>query len=189
MTRLLALAAIVLAPAAPSHVIRASATMQHVGSLRLEQDPHASAARTAFGEPSSCRRIRLEDGAIVHWRSLGVRIILATLGAIPAGQEPCTWGGMPISVVDVTGRMWTTSLGLRVGDAVAKLRRLYPRAPYVARNGGEAFPGHAYWLVTKRTACVGVGCGPGRVTVPQLIAKVRGGRVVELVLPVFAQGE
>ena len=189
MIRLVALGALVVATAAPTHVIRASATIQHVGPLQLERDPHAAAARAAFGEPSSCRSIRLEDGAIVRWRALGVRIILATLGAIPAGKTSCTWGAMPIFVVDVTGRSWTTSLGLRVGDGVNKLRRLYPRAPYIERNRGEAFPGHAYWLVTKRTTCVGANCGVRLVTVPQLIAKIRDGRVVEFVLPVFAQGE
>jgi hypothetical protein len=94
---------------------------------------------------------------------------------------------MPIWFASVTTRAWTTSLGLRVGDSPARVRRLYPGAHFEARSRSEAFP-PGYWLVTRRTHCIGA-CGPEFVTAPQLIAKVRDGRVTALVFPVFAQGE
>jgi hypothetical protein len=185
--RTLALIALALAPLSGSRLVQANAHMQRLGGLRLDRTPTLGAAIDAFGPPSSCRRIRLEDGSIVRWNALGIRIGTATLGVIPRGETPCTWRGMPIWFASATGRVWTTSLGLRVGDSTARLRRLYPHARFEARNRGEALP-RGYWLVTRRTHCIGA-CGPELVTAPQLIAKVNAGRVAALVFPVFAQGE
>lgn len=187
--RALALLALALVPASGSRLVQANAHMQRLGDLRLDRTPTLGAAIDAFGPPSSCRRIRIEDGSIVRWNALGIRIGTATLGTIPRGETPCTWRGMPIWFASVTSRMWTTSLGLRVGDSAARVRRLYPHVHFDARGRGEAFP-RGFWLVTRWTRCVGGGvCGPGFLTAPRLIAKAHDGRVVALVFPVFAQGE
>jgi hypothetical protein len=177
------------ARAAGSRVIRVSATLIRVGDLHVDADPTFGAAIDAFGPASSCRRIELEDGAIVRWNAIGLRIVTATLGGISGGRTACTYRGMPIATIKVTGRPWKTSLGLRVGDATAKLRRLYPRARYQAQTRGESLPGDSFVLVTPRTACLG-DCGAQRfVNAPRLIAKMHAGRVVAFVLPVGAQGE
>jgi hypothetical protein len=74
--------------------------------------------------------------------------------------------------VTVTGRAaWRTALGLRVGDAVARLRSLYPHA----RLKGQGFD-RGYWLVTRQI-CAEVGGG----SYPGLLARVRSGRVSALV--------
>ena len=174
--------------AGSSTVIRTNATMQRLGAWRIDRSPTLGAAKRTFGAPSSCRRIRLEDGSIVRWNRLGVRVVTATLGAIPSGKTPCTYDRMPVSVVTVTGRMWRTSFGLSVGDSEARLRRLYPRAIFHPESRGESSPRNSYWLVTRRTTCFGA-CSPRLVTAPQLVAQTHAGRVVALIFPVGAQGE
>lgn len=171
-----------------SRLIQASATLIRVGDLRADIDPTLGAAVQAFARPSSCRTITLESGSIVHWNRLGIGILTATLGDIPNGRDACTYPGMPIRTITMTGRAWTTSLGLHVGDSVEQLQRLYPRARYQVRNLGEGAPGNSYALVTYRTACIGV-CRTRMVTAARLLAQVRGGRVVKLVMLVGAQGE
>ena len=73
----------------------------------------------------------------------------------------------------VTSRgAWRTAVGLRVGDGVGRLKRLYPRARYRRGPGGST----GYWLVTRRTCELG-----GRQPYPGLLARVRDGRVAALV--------
>jgi hypothetical protein len=132
----------------------------------------------------------IADGAIVRWGDLGLRIRIATLAAIPAGKTACTApADLKVDNVRITSTRWRTSLGLRVGSNVGILRRLYPHATYHRRGLSEGFPGQSYWLVTTRTACLGI-CGSTRfVTVPQLAAGVREGKVAFLSFRVGAQGE
>ena len=68
-----------------------------------------------------------------------------------------------------------TQRGLRVGDRVRRLRRLYPKAP---RSGAT------YKLITGRNV---YGSGRGRYAV--VGARVNGGRVRSFVLDVGAAGE
>jgi hypothetical protein len=175
--------------AGPSTLIQTNAKMQRLGEWRIDQTPTLGGARRALGAPSNCRRIRLEDGSIARWNRLGVRVVTATLGVIPSGRTPCSYDEMPVSVVTVTGQEWQTSLGLRVGDSVSKLQRLYPSATFHATSRGETSPTNSYWLVTRWAACLG-DCGGARyVTTPQLVAQIHAGRVKAIIFPVGAQGE
>ena len=112
---------------------------------------------------------------------------LVTFGGVPAGKDVCTApAAAPVNWVRVTGKQWVTARGLRVGDSLARLRRLYPHAP---RNPRGSWPRpNAYWLVSKRTACLGV-CPTRFVSVPQLLAEVRRGRTIAFFFHVGAQGE
>jgi hypothetical protein len=171
-------------------VLRAGRSFQQVGQFRIDADPTYRGAIRAFGTASSCKLAVIDSGAIVRWGDLGLRIRIATLGAIPAGKTACTApADLKVDNVRITSNRWRTSLGLRVGSHVRILRRLYPHATYHQRGLSEGFPGQSYWLVTTRRACVGI-CGSARfVTVPQLAAGVRGGKVAFFSFRVGAQGE
>jgi hypothetical protein len=183
------LAAGVVSAGGPPRVIQTNAKTQRLGAWRIDQSPTLGGARRAMGEPSSCRRIHLEDGSIADWRSLGIRVVTATLGVIPGGATSCSYDRMPVSVVTVTGREWHTSLGLRVGETVAKLHRLYPSASFHRTSRGDSSPKDSYWLVTRWAACLGDCSGARYVTAPQLVAQIHAGRVKAIIFPVGAQGE
>jgi hypothetical protein len=172
-----------------SRLIQTNAKMQRLGTWRIDQSPTLGGARRTLGEPSTCRRIRLEDGSVARWNGLGVRVVTATLGVIPRGATSCSYDRMPVSVVTVIGRQWRTSLGLRVGDTMTKLHRLYPAATFQPTSRGDSSPRNSYWLVTRWAACLG-DCGGARyVTAPQLVAQIDDGRVKAIIFPVGAQGE
>jgi hypothetical protein len=175
--------------AGPSRLIQTNAKMQRLGTWRIDQSPTLGGARRTLGEPSNCRRIRLEDGSVARWNGLRVRVVTATLGVIPSGATSCAYDRMPVSVVTVTGREWHTSLGLRVGDAVTELHRLYPSATFHPTSRGESSPKNSYWLVTRWAACLGE-CGGARcVTTPRLVAQIHDDRIKAIIFPVGAQGE
>ncbi|MDP8910989.1 MAG: hypothetical protein M3M94_02845 [Actinomycetota bacterium] len=174
----------------PSHVVRAGADFQRVGDFWVRRDPTYRGALAAFGRASACRLVaRSTRVADAVWRTLGVRVRLATLGALGAGETACSdparvW----INVITVSGRDWRTSRGLRIGDSRARVLRLYPRASYHRRGG--LGPARSWWLVTGRDPCIGSRCGARRrVSVPRLAARMRAGRVASFVLPVRAQGD
>jgi hypothetical protein len=171
-------------------VLRAGPSFQQVGRFHIDSDPTYRGALRAFGPASSCKLAVIDSGAIVHWADLGLRIRIATLGAFPAGKTACTApADLQVDNVRITSTRWRTSLGLRVGSSMRLLRRLYPRATYHQSGRSEGFPAQSYWLVTTRRACLG-SCGSTRfVTVPQLAAGVREGKVAFFSFRVGAQGE
>jgi hypothetical protein len=182
---------VVASPAAAtgSFLLRAGARFQHVGDFWIERDPTYRGAIKAFGPGSSCRLARGAGGATAVWTSIGVRIRLETLGGLPPGKTGCTApGSIYVDNVRVSSRRWTTARGLRVGDSEARLRTRYPQAAFHRPGLGGGFPSNAYWLVTRRTACIGV-CRTEFVTVPQLAAAIRDGRVAFFALRVGAQGD
>jgi hypothetical protein len=194
MRRGFVLVSLVLATVAPAHgqtasfTIRASATFQRLGEWRIDRAPTLPGAVDALGSPTTCRTIRFANHGRAVWGSLGVSVDLLTYGGLPPGRNACTAPSvMRVNWVRVTGRRWITARGLRVGDPVSKLRARYPHAP---RNPRGTWPRpRAYWLVTRLTACIGLCEGVRFVTVPQLLAEVRGGRVIALFFHVGAQGE
>jgi hypothetical protein len=171
-------------------VLRAGRSFQQVGQFRIDADPTYRGAVRAFGPASTCKLATIDSGAIVRWGDLGLRIRIATLGAIPAGKTACMApADLKVDNVRITSTRWRTSLGLRVDSSVRLLRRLYPYATYHQKGLSEGFPARSYWLVTTRTACLAT-CGATRfVTVPQLAAGVREGKVAFFSLRVGAQGE
>jgi hypothetical protein len=68
------------------------------------------------------------------------------------------------------GPHWHTVKGLRIGDAAARVKRLYPQA---TRHGKP--PQLSYWLATWRLE-------PDTPLSPLVEAQVRGGRVSALIV-------
>jgi len=142
---------------------------RRIGSFHFLRDlGRYSAAVQKFGEPGSrtAGTGRRDNLCVVRWARIGLRM---EFGSTP--ESPCdnsalggsTWAG---AVLD--RGPWRTDKGLRLGDSLARLRRLYPQARY--RTG----PPRAWLLLFVR----------GEVgTTVFLQAKVRGGRVTSLELP------
>src|SRR5258706_48475 len=76
-TALALLTAAAALAAGPSRLIQTNAKMQRLGTWRIDESPTLGGARRTLGEPSNCRRIRLEDGSIVRWSTLGVHVVTA----------------------------------------------------------------------------------------------------------------
>lgn len=168
-------------------VIFASAQNITVGGYRIFSprsllSPSYAGAIKAYGLDDGCNLLSYERGGEpqdslgqVTWRSLGVRIRVATLGALPDGADVCTDPkDAKLDKEWVTGRQWRTAKGLRIGDPITKLRRLYPKA---SRHG------NSWWMVTARSIVV----GPGLY--PIFYVQAKGGRVDQFVFNIGAQGE
>jgi hypothetical protein len=123
-----------------------------------------AAARAAFGPPSSTRplgRAGQTNLCLVYWTSLGLQLGFASV------PHPCRatslrrakWYGATL-----TSARWRTDRGLRVGDSLARVRRLYPRA----RPRGDGT-----WTLVARPA-------PSGEPRPGLDVRVRNGRVSRL---------
>jgi hypothetical protein len=162
---LLLLVAALAAPAAAAapapYVINGDSS---VGGLRIARADLAD-ARARLGAPSSVRR-RVPE-CVASWRGLGVTLAFLDL----SGADPCR-GGALVRATITSRSDWRTAKGLRVGDAVARLRSLYPSARH--RRSIPAWTG--YWLVTRRACELG-----GFEPFPGLLARVRHGRVTALV--------
>jgi hypothetical protein len=154
-----------------------------IASFETANDSTLAGAVRALGVPSACRLVPgLRSFASVSWRRLRLRMVFGTWGALPP-SGPC--GASRRVVLDsafVAGRRWRTGRGLRVGDPVVKLRRLYPRA-YRRRYAGGVRPVTGWWLVVRLSRV------PDRHWVPQLLATARNGRVTGLVVTVGLERE
>jgi hypothetical protein len=140
-----------------------------IGDFRPARNPRLGAAIRAFGRPSS----RRGGGEIcrVRWADLGVRITFQNFG----GADSCEPSGGRAQKAVVGGdSRWRTAKGLRVGNRVAKLRRLYPRARR-----------------TPRGFRLAEGILPFGAPVPYAVlgARVTGGRVRAFTLFVGAAGD
>jgi hypothetical protein len=176
------------APGRPAlSTISADRDSQRAGSFRVHSDPTMRGAVRAFGRPSSCR-LTSSISSIATWDGFGLRISFATFGGIPPGRTACTYRAIWISWIRASGARWRTGLGLKPGDSVAELRRLYPRARFQRRPIG-AWPAPSYWLVHYRERCVIGVCPQPYHRVPKLTATVRDGVVGSFFLPVGAQGD
>jgi len=172
--------------------VSAGRSFQSLGRLELRRTRHSityADAIAVFGKPSSCRVRGNPSIALARWRSIGVRLRLATLGGMPPGKNGCTAPRLIHieSAIASDGR-WHTTAGLRIGDSVADLKSLYPNARFQRQPRGS-WPAPAYWIVQVRERCVIGICPTPYVTVPRLSARVAAGRVVEFFFPVGAQGE
>ena len=142
---------------------------QRIGSYSFGRDPTYAAAVRAFGRPASRGVTALgSERCTVRWTKLGLEVAFASTPSDPCslpslGQS--SWAGATIYAGP-----WRTSVGLRLGDSVAKLRRLYPKASYVDRP-----PAPPAWLLVFRRGEVG--------TTVYLQADVWAGRVTAFDLP------
>jgi hypothetical protein len=133
-------AAIAAAPAHP--VIRASQAKITLNGYPVWTRPPAWVSPTyagaikAFGAPDSCRLgypaggiPHLSNFSTVKWRELGLTMAFGSYGSSRRGGDACSEpGSFYLDNVRITGSTWTTGLGLKIGDPVSTLKRLYPTA-------------------------------------------------------------
>ncbi|MDQ3670621.1 MAG: hypothetical protein M3377_10150 [Actinomycetota bacterium] len=172
LSALVIAAALTTAPAAlarsASFVIQAD---HKIGPYAVRKDGSLRGVIAAYGDPSSVRRhARYREICDVLWRPIGLRITFYNLG----GGNPCAGATGRFGEATMTSTRWRTSIGLRVGDSLARLRALYR---------GERPRGAWWWLVTRRSPYGEGGSYPG------LAAKVRGGRVVAFAVRYPAGGD
>jgi hypothetical protein len=179
---------IVTRPGATTWLVRASQTFQRAHEYTVgARNTRLSDAINAFGKPS-CRAISSRH-VVASWAARGIRIDSVTNRPLPAGKTGCSSPrSIHVSEIRLTDRRWMTSLGLRVGDTVGKLRRLYPRSPYVRARSKSSR--NEYYLVWRHERCKSKCASKARrggVNYPRLTAQVENGRIVALWLPVFGQ--
>ena len=132
-----AAAALAAAPAAQarSFVVKARGshttlgTVLAIGDFKPAHDPKLGAAIAAYGPPSSKRGGG--DLCKVGWRGLGVAIRFQNFAAVNSCDPS---GGFAQKAVVKGDRPWRTGRGLRLGDRVARLKRLYPHARRSSRG-------------------------------------------------------
>jgi hypothetical protein len=165
---LLAYAAFLAAPAvgARPRVIQGDKV---IGGARIGATVRQASAR--LGRPENLAKLsRYECRAT--WQSLG---LVATFVDLSTG-DPCGAGVL----LGATARSadWRTGPGLRIGDPVTTLRRLYPHARlHAATPTAKA----GYWLVARRT-CTEAGGNP----YPGLLARVGRARISAFVVSAAA---
>ena len=120
VTVLLALAPSSAAATPRLFVIQGDAKL---GPYAIRADGTLAGAIEAFGAPSSIRRGRRYDrtSCSLEWRGLGLRISFSHFG----GQNPCRSGFFSQALV--TGALWRTAKGLRIGDSYHRMATLYRR--------------------------------------------------------------
>ena len=157
--------AAIAAAASPARVIQGD---YRIGTFAVKRDGSLRGMLRAFGDPSSVRR--RGEVCFLAWRAVGLRATFYNLG----GFDPCAAARGRFGTATITGRAWRTSIGLRVGDPLHRLRALFPRA---TRHGPR------WWLVT-RSGRFGL---PGQY--PGLAAKVVRSRVAAFEVRYQAGGE
>jgi hypothetical protein len=167
---------------AGTNVIRVTVASETIGPWRVEANPSLAGAIAAFGTPSRCTKVSgLPGFASVEWRGLGLRAVFGTYGI--GGTRPCrAVHAVRLDSARASSREWQTGRGLRVGDRVAKLRRLYPQATLRTYHRGVA-PVRGWWLVVRKNRV------PDLHFVPTLLATAQGGRVTGFVVSVHAEGD
>jgi len=164
-----------------------------LGDYWIDKDPTYAGAVAALGPSASCRLVKNRflgvdpSHALATWATVGVVIELRTYGRLPPAKSACTAPRfVRVHTVRATDERWRTARGLRVGDSVVRLRRLYYSAKAV-----RALPGwyaRGYALVTRWVGGY-EGIGGLRPTAPVLVAETSNGRVSGFVLVVNAEGD
>lgn len=160
------LAAVVLVlpahSASPPFVVQGD---RAIGGLPISRGTLAD-ARERFGSPTTVRSRASGVECNAAWNRIGLKLLFLDFSGRACGD------GVLVTATITSRSTWRTAVGLRVGDSVARLGRLYPRA----RLHRAAAPWTGYWLITRRS-CAEVGSIP----YPGLLARVRDGRVTALV--------
>lgn len=154
---LLALAnCLLVVPSAAGTPAQSFLIVRDVSIGGFPRDGTVERAEGVFGQPTGWRD-RVYDRCTLLWSNLGLTMQTTySQGAL----DPCGPAARHVSTT-ATDRRWRTSAGLRIGDPVAKLRRLYPKAQFQGR--GE------WWLIRRPFA---------GIDLPGLAARVKQGRVV-----------
>ena len=175
MRALVSTLVVAFALAAPSALARSASFIiqadHKIGPYSVRQDGSLRGVIASYGDPSSVRRHpRYREICHVGWSPIGLSITFYNLG----GANPCAGATGRFGEATMTTTRWRTSVGLRVGDSLARLRALYR---------GERRRGAWWWLVTRRSPFGEGGSYPG------LAARVRGGRVVSFAVRYPAGGD
>jgi hypothetical protein len=158
------LGAVAVGPAA-AHVFAVRGDAK-IGAYAVRADGSLGGALRAFGRPSSTRHTFGRGTCRAVWARHGLTIDFYNLG----GGDACQPRDGRFSRAFLRGDHWMTTKRLRIGDSAARLRRLYPDAPF--RRGEPGFWPSGYWLLTRRSVF-----GDG-TEYPGLLAEVARGRVV-----------
>jgi hypothetical protein len=150
------------AAASPPYVVQGD---RAVGGLQIARGTLAQ-ARQRFGPPATARSRASGVECIADWIRIGLRLAFLDFSG-RACQD-----GVLVTATITSRSAWRTAVGLRVGDPVARVRRLYPRASLHPASP----PWSGYWLVTRRTCAEA-----GAIPYPGLLARVWDGRVAALV--------
>jgi hypothetical protein len=176
-------------PGATNWVVRVTLAVQRAQEYLVRGgNSRLSDAIKAFGAPSC--RIVTRTRLTATWVARGVRVDARAKRALPRRTSGCSApASLHVSEIRLTDQRWTTSLGLRVGDPVARLLARYPKAAYVRGRPGSS--SGEYYLVWQRKRCV-AGCTAEErrrgIKVPRLTAQVANGRVTVFRLPVSPTG-
>jgi len=173
------------AQAGHTWTVQASPRAISVGGYRIYGGsvlPNYRGAIDRFGTPQSCVLASFAPGqkpapnhSRARWTALGLSAEFITYGTIPDGGDACSKPqGVQLSILTVTDSRWHTTLGLKVGDTLARLQQLYPAA--LPHN-------NAFWIVTRRNRV-----GSASI-VPVFSATVAQGRVTSLSFAIGAQGD
>jgi hypothetical protein len=131
--------------------LRASAAgASNLGGWRLRRDNLAVGVGT-LGAPAS--RSPGGGGCLARWPAVGAAVLLTGRG------DPCATDAAKARWARVSASIWRTQRGLSPGDAVSRMRALYPGA---RRRSGY------WWLIAGRA---------GGVPAPRLRAEARAGTV------------
>ncbi len=147
--------------------------LKALGRGRLSSQIRTTRGRVS--DPASC---------IVDYRRRRAVLQFTTLGGIPPGSNGCR-AQRRVYLADAvfSGRRWRTDRGLRVGQRVRRLKRLYPHAGSPRAPANPVLGRRSYWLVAR------ISPYGDNQRVPVLEAVVSNGRVRRLVLHVGAQGD
>jgi hypothetical protein len=171
-------------------LVRVSASLQRAGEYTVRAgNSRLANAIAAYGRPS-CKVVGPRQ-AVATWPSRGIRIDSRTTRALPRGKSGCSAPQlMNVAEIRLTDRRWTTSLGLHVGDATSKLRKLYGRVLYARASRPSSR--NEYYLVWRHGKCISSCTKAAKrngVDYPRLTAQVKNGKVIAFRIPVLAQGK
>ena len=167
-------AAAASAAAAATTIRWKNGAVTHIGDLSLSRTPTIARAGAALGAPTKTRLTSTET-CVVDWTPLALRGNFVNLGGSRPGQTTCSPTLGKLQSAEIRGPALQTQNGLRVGDTLARLRKLHPAA---RRRGGS------WWLATAPNV---FGTPGTRISIVR--ANIRDGKVSAFVLWIGAAGE
>ncbi len=116
----------------PVLVVEANnAGVQNLGGFHPLRNPTVGAAVKAFSRPSSRRPRYGGSGCEVSWRKIGLKMTFAYYGGGGGRTAACGANRGVAKSALIQGsaaERWQTSRGIRIGDSLEQLERLYPNA-------------------------------------------------------------